>query len=77
MVTFKYNRRAHSKRSHKEPSYREEDDTRWFKYDWDDLYVNKSQFVPVIFEPPCIKMSFRLVGFESMNLFELRVVSKG
>ena len=28
--------------------------TRWFKYDRDDLYVNKSQFVPVIFEPPCI-----------------------
>jgi hypothetical protein len=29
-------------------------DTRWFKYDWDDLCVNKSQFVPVIFEPPCM-----------------------
>ena len=29
--------------------------TRWFKYDRDDLCVNKSQFVPVIFEPPCIK----------------------
>jgi hypothetical protein len=28
-------------------------DTRWFKYDRDDLCVNKSQFVPVIFEPPC------------------------
>ena len=28
--------------------------TRWFKYDQDDLCVNKSQFVPVIFEPPCI-----------------------
>jgi hypothetical protein len=27
--------------------------TRWFKYDRDDLCVNKSQFVPVIFEPPC------------------------
>jgi hypothetical protein len=27
---------------------------RWFKYDWDYLCVNKSQFVPVIFEPPCI-----------------------
>ena len=27
--------------------------TRWFKYDQDDLCVNKSQFVPVIFEPPC------------------------
>ena len=29
--------------------------TRWFKYDRDWLCVNKSQFVPVIFEPPCIK----------------------
>jgi hypothetical protein len=28
--------------------------TRRLKYDRDDLYVNKSQFVPVIFEPPCI-----------------------
>ena len=28
-------------------------DTRWFKYDRDYLCVNKSQFVPVIFEPPC------------------------
>ena len=27
--------------------------TRWFKYDRDDLCVNRSQFVPVIFEPPC------------------------
>jgi hypothetical protein len=27
--------------------------TRWFKYDRDDVCVNKSQFVPVIFEPPC------------------------
>jgi hypothetical protein len=28
--------------------------TRWFKYDRDYLCVNKSQFFPVIFEPPCI-----------------------
>jgi hypothetical protein len=28
--------------------------TRWFIYDRDDLCVNKSQFVPVIFEPSCI-----------------------
>jgi hypothetical protein len=27
--------------------------TRWFKYGRDYLCVNKSQFVPVIFEPPC------------------------
>ena len=27
--------------------------TRCFKYDRDDLCANKSQFVPVIFEPPC------------------------
>jgi hypothetical protein len=30
--------------------------TRWFKYDRDDLCVNKSQFFPVIFEPPCIRL---------------------
>jgi hypothetical protein len=29
------------------------ENTRWFKYDRDYLCVNKSQFVPVIFEPPC------------------------
>jgi hypothetical protein len=28
--------------------------TRWFKYDRDYMCVNKSQFVQVIFEPPCI-----------------------
>jgi hypothetical protein len=33
--------------------------TRWFKYDRDYLCVNKSQFVPVIFEPPCIYICFR------------------
>jgi hypothetical protein len=32
--------------------------TRWFKYDRDDLCVNKSQFVPVMFEPPCISLIF-------------------
>jgi hypothetical protein len=32
----------------------QEINTRWFKYDWDYLCVNKSQFVQVIFEPPCI-----------------------
>jgi hypothetical protein len=31
--------------------------TRWSKYDRDDLCVNKSQFVPVIFEPPCTLLS--------------------
>jgi hypothetical protein len=34
------------------------DNTRWFKYDRDDLCVNKSQFVPVIFEPPCNLATF-------------------
>ena len=38
--------------------------TRWFKYDRDDLCVNKSQFVPVIFEPPC----------SCLNLFMSRVL---
>jgi hypothetical protein len=31
--------------------------TRWFKYDRDDLCVKKSQFVSVIFEPPCVRWS--------------------
>jgi hypothetical protein len=33
--------------------------TRWFKYDRDDLCVNKSQFVPVIFEPHLIQRKLR------------------
>ena len=36
----------------------EKRNTRWFKYDRDDLCVNKSQFVPVIFEPPCMIEGF-------------------
>ena len=36
--------------------------TRWFKYDRDYLCVNKSQFFPVIFEPPCIFCQVCLVG---------------
>ena len=32
--------------------------TRWFKYDRDDLCVNKSQFVPVIFKPPCTNIIY-------------------
>ena len=36
------------------------DFTRWFKYDRDYLCVNKSQFVPVIFEPPCISTYLNL-----------------
>jgi hypothetical protein len=35
--------------------------TRWFKYDRDWLCVNKSQFVPVIFKPPCTWLSSRRV----------------
>ena len=34
--------------------------TRWFKYDRDYLCVNKLQFVPVIFEPPCTKTLYLL-----------------
>jgi hypothetical protein len=42
--------------------------TRWFKYDQDDLCVNKSQFVPVIFEPPCtmIKQMITSMGTGKM-----------
>jgi hypothetical protein len=28
--------------------------TRWFKYDWDKLWLVYTQMVPVIFEPPCM-----------------------
>jgi hypothetical protein len=38
---------------------------RWFKYDRDDLCVNKSQFVPVIFEPPCTRTSRVFISFLS------------
>ena len=37
--------------------------TRWFKYDRDYLCVNKSQFVQVIFEPPCICV-FLIIYFD-------------
>ena len=33
--------------------------TRWFKYDWDKLWLVYIQIVPVIFEPPCIKMHWK------------------
>jgi hypothetical protein len=39
--------------------------TRWFKYDRDNLCVNKSQFVLVIFEPPCINSEYILM----MNIY--------
>ena len=38
--------------------------TRWFKYDRDWLCVNKSQFVPVIFEPPCKWKFHPRTGYE-------------
>jgi hypothetical protein len=37
--------------------------TRWFKCDRDYLCVNKSQFVPVIFEPPCTCVSSNNYAF--------------
>jgi hypothetical protein len=42
---------CHDKSTHY--SHSSHKNTRWFKYDRDYLCVNKSQFVPVIFEPPC------------------------
>jgi hypothetical protein len=42
--------------------------TRWFKYDRDDLCVNKSQFVPVIFEPPCILTFYPILSLVSNSL---------
>ena len=41
--------------------------TRWFKYDRDYLCVDKSQFVPVIFEPPCIFLVNFEVFFTDIN----------
>jgi hypothetical protein len=43
--------------------------TRWFKYDRDDLCVNKSQFFPVIFEPPCIMAG---CGLDDFSLIRIR-----
>jgi hypothetical protein len=52
--------------------------TRWFKYDRDDVCVSKSQLVPVIFEPPCIKTvtlvpSARRPGAQSLTVVLLTV----
>jgi hypothetical protein len=42
--------------------------TRWFKYDRDWLCVNKPQFVPVIFEPPCTyKYNFMFLNSPNLN----------
>jgi hypothetical protein len=48
--------------------------TRWFKYDQDDLCVNKSQFVPVIFEPPCMLQSSHATSW-NMYILLMCVVS--
>jgi hypothetical protein len=42
--------------------------TRWFKYDRDYLCVNKSQFVPVIFEPPCTSKLIRIGNLDYFSL---------
>jgi hypothetical protein len=52
MKYSKYNKLVTTKSEKQESSLRKLS-TRWFKYDRDYLCVNKSQFVPVIFEPPC------------------------
>jgi hypothetical protein len=43
-------------------------DTRWFKYDRDYLCLNKSQFVPVIFEPPCIMLETLVYSCSTQKL---------
>ena len=43
--------------------------TRWFKYDRDYFCVNKSQFVPVIFEPPCILKIQKLIINKVKQMF--------
>jgi hypothetical protein len=32
--------------------------TRWFKHDWDKLWLVYTQIIPVIFELPCILRSY-------------------
>jgi hypothetical protein len=50
---YKMNNLCYSLQQHAPCADTKEQYTRWFKYDQDYLCVNKSQFVPVIFEPPC------------------------
>jgi hypothetical protein len=47
--------------------------TRWFKYDRDYLCVNKSQFFPVIFEPPCT--IFCIKGVRSAEGYKAQYVT--
>ena len=42
--------------------------TSWFKYDRDDLWVNKSQFVLLIFEPPCMLQATKMYNTYSVLL---------
>ena len=49
--------------------------TRWFKYDRDYLCVNKSQFVPVIFEPPCI-ISKIITKFPKKTSFSMELLKE-
>jgi hypothetical protein len=35
--------------------------TRWFKYDRDKLWLVYSQIVPVIYEPPCILRTYEVL----------------
>jgi hypothetical protein len=48
--------------------------TRSFKYDRDYLCVNKSQFVPVIFEPPCILHVYSWIVFLPILVHNRRLV---
>jgi hypothetical protein len=48
--------------------------TRWFKYDRNYLCVNKSQFVPVIFEPPCNKHTSPVLSTYTSIFWQLRLV---
>ena len=61
----KYKMVRHNKNDTFNPSFKRCSNicTRWFKYDRDDLCVSKSQFVPVIFEPPCILIFDALMIF--------------
>jgi hypothetical protein len=42
--------------------------TRWFKYDWDKLWLVYTQIVSVIFEPPCTWMSWNMREMTVMRI---------
>jgi hypothetical protein len=63
LIPKKMRDKARDEKCREVVSGRSHEYTRWFKYDRDYLCVNKSQFVPVIFEPPCTNCSHQKLYF--------------